>query len=170
MAGLSDRDDEPRSNEHYIAEARSAVQLPATLLILVGVLGIIVAIFGIIQLNSLPAKTDELIANIEADPNMPREDKDNWIDVLSWVKDSTEQPTAIIGYLVNLVCSFLVLIGGIRMMQLSGPALPSIASILAMIPCTIGCCCMLGLPAGIISLVALNRPAVRAAMSRKDEG
>lgn len=162
-------DDETGSSDSYMQEARIAVRLPATLLILTGVLGTIVAIIGLIQLPSLPAKMDEMIAATEKNKDMPQEQKDGMIDAFTMVKDGAEQPAALIGYIVYLVCSLVVVVGGIKMMQLSGPAIPTIASVLAMTPCTVWCCCLLGLPAGIISLVVLYRPAVRAAMSARPE-
>jgi hypothetical protein len=167
----SDRfDDESGSSDYFMQEASSAVRLPATLLILTGVLGAIIAMVGMFQLNSLPAKFDEMIAQTEKDNTKTQQEKDQVIDVLTAMKGWFEEPAAIAIYIANLVCSLLVAVGGIRMMQLSGPAIPAIASIIAMIPCTIGCCCLLGLPAGIISLVVLNRPAVRAAMSARKAG
>jgi hypothetical protein len=63
--------------------------------------------------------------------------------------------------------ALLVLIGGIRMMQMSGPALPTIGAVLVMIPCSVGCCCLIGVPVGIYALMVLSRPEVRIAMAAK---
>jgi hypothetical protein len=38
-----------------------------------------------------------------------------------------------------------------------------IASVAAMLPCTVSCCCILGLPVGIWSLVVLMKPEVKQA-------
>jgi hypothetical protein len=160
-------DDDPRPSRDRFRKARSAVGLPATLLIVVGALSLLQAIVGLIRLGSLPAQMNQMIATIEADPNMPRDQKDTWIDILTTIKEVAEQPTALISYIVNILCAALVLIGGIKMLQLSGPGLPTISAILAMIPCTVSCCCCLGLPVGIWALVVLYRPDVRAAMAAR---
>jgi hypothetical protein len=160
-------DDDSQSDPDSFRKARSAVGLPATLLIVIGAVSLLLAILGLIQLGSLPAQMDQMIATIDADPNMPRDQKDTWIDMLTTIRDAAKQPTALIGYIVNILCAAIVLIGGIKMLQLSGPALPTISAILAMIPCTVSCCCILGLPVGIWALVVLYRPDVRTAMAAR---
>jgi hypothetical protein len=165
MSGYpDDRFEETRPDPRLIDQARVVVAAPATLLIVTGAITLILTILGFIQLPSLPQQLDQGIADIDADPNMPAEQKDMWKDIFTRFKEITEGPTLAISYGINLVCAVLILVGGIRLMQLSGPVLPIISSILAMIPCTIGCCCLLGLPAGIWALVVINRPDVRTAM------
>lgn len=53
-----------------------------------------------------------------------------------------------------------VLWGGLQMRALSNKTLVLIASIVAMLPCSL--CCLIGLPVGIWSIVTLNDPAVSA--------
>lgn len=166
MAGLSDdvseTDDGPRD--------RPQVTLPATLLIVVGVLGMLVAVVNLLQHDSLPAQIDQTIADVEADPNLTREQKDEWIDALTAMKDVMTQPTVFIGYILNLIGSALVVVGGIQLLRLSGPAFPAVGSVLAMLPCTANLCCVLGLPVGVWVLVVLNRADVRAAMALRKDG
>ncbi len=164
---IDDRfDDDPRSDHDHFRKARRAVGLPATLLIVVGALGLLYAALAIIQRDSVPARIDLMIATIDADPNLPRDQKDLQIDFWNSVKDVVQHPITLAFYIVNVVCSLLVLVGGIRMLQLSGAGLPIVGSVLALTPC-IGCCCILGLPFGIWALVVLNRPDVRAAMAAR---
>lgn len=166
MSGYpDDRFEEARRDPRMLEQARNAVAVPATLLILTGALTVILTIIGFIQLPSLPAQMDENIAKIDADPNMPADQKDMWKDIFSRFKELAEGPVMAISYGINMLCAVLILVGGIKLKNLSGPVLPMVSSILAMIPCTIGCCCLLGLPAGIWALVVINRPYVRAAMS-----
>jgi hypothetical protein len=161
-------DNDPRPDPERFQNARAAVGLPATLLIVIGALTLLGAILGLIQRASLPAQFDQMIATIDADPKLTREDKDAWIDALTFAKDAVQNPTAIISYVLNIVCALILMIGGIKMLQLSGPALPTISAVLAMIPCTVGCCCVPGLPVGIWALIVLNRPDVRAAMAARN--
>jgi hypothetical protein len=55
-----------------------------------------------------------------------------------------------------------VLFGAIKMLRLQSHALAVATCILAMLPVTVGCCCLLGLPFGIWGLVVINKPEVRS--------
>lgn len=57
----------------------------------------------------------------------------------------------------------VVLFGGIKMKNLQSYGLAMAATIIAMLPCTVGWCCVLGLPLGIWALVVLMKPEVKAA-------
>jgi hypothetical protein len=63
---------------------------------------------------------------------------------------------------VRLVTCSLTIYGALKMQRLESYGLAITSSILSLIPC-LTCCCCLGLPFGIWSLVVLNRPDVRAA-------
>jgi hypothetical protein len=63
----------------------------------------------------------------------------------------------IIGFLLGFVIAF----GGLKMKNMQSYGLAMTASILAMLPCS--CCCIIGLPLGIWSLVVLMKPEVKAA-------
>jgi hypothetical protein len=161
-------DDEPPSDSRGYREAKAAVGLPAILLIVIGALGIFQAIVGIVQLSSLPGQFDQMIAKIDADPNQTREQKDTQIQVFNFAKDFFQQPIAVILYVVSVVLSLIIILGGIRMLQLSGPALPTISAVLSMIHCSVGCCCIPGLPVGIYALIIVSRPYVRIAMASRN--
>lgn len=160
-------ENEPMDNRRW-ERAKSAVSVPATLLIVVGALSLIMGIWNIVQYPSIPGKMDEAIANIENNNNIPRDQKDAQINLLQSLKDVLENPVVMVCYIVNVICSFLVIFGGVRMLQLSGPAFPTISAVLSMIPCTVSCCCLLGLPAGIWALVVLSRPDIRVAMAARN--
>ncbi|HEY2083291.1 MAG TPA: hypothetical protein VGI88_10935 [Verrucomicrobiae bacterium] len=66
---------------------------------------------------------------------------------------------------MNLIVAALngfVLFGAIKMLRLQSRSLAIAACIVSMIPCTVGCCCILGLPFGIWGLVVLNKPEVKS--------
>jgi hypothetical protein len=141
--------------------------MPAILLIIIGVLALIGSVYGLIQLPELPARIDATIAEIDADPNIPADQKATVKKVLTFVKDAAQNPAAQIGYIVGIVAALVVVVGGVKLMNLSGYAFPITGSILAMIPCTVGCCCLLGVPVGIWSLALLSRPQIGAAISAR---
>jgi hypothetical protein len=64
---------------------------------------------------------------------------------------------------LHLVGTVLIGLGALRMKNLQSYGLAVTASILAMIPCTSGCCCLVGLPIGIWALIVLMDKDVKAA-------
>lgn len=150
-----------------MAQARASALVPGVLLIVTGVLSMIGTSLALIQLPEVPARMDEAIAKIDADPKVPQDQKDTVREILTSVKEVAQHPAAPAGYIAGLVASLVVVVGGVKLMNLSGTALPVAGSVLAMIPCTVGCCCLLGLPAGIWGLVVLSRPDVRAAIAAR---
>ena len=69
---------------------------------------------------------------------------------------------SVISNIVALLASGLILFGGLKMKKLESYGLAITASILAIIPCTSGCC-LVGLPIGIWALVVLSKPEVKSA-------
>ncbi len=60
------------------------------------------------------------------------------------------------GGTVQLAAALVVLLGAIKMKNLDNYAFAMTAAVLATIPCTSPCCCLLGMPFGIWALVVLN--------------
>ncbi len=75
-----------------------------------------------------------------------------------------------IGILFNLVsigiCGFIIY-GALQMKGLKNWTLALVANILAMIPCCVGACCLLGLPVGIWGVIVLIKPEIKAAFAKK---
>jgi hypothetical protein len=163
MSGNPDDLLDEASEEEFdnFQNARIAVLMPATLLVLVGALSLVSALFELIQLDSVPGKMDQQMEEVKANKDLTDDERDQWIDIFAAIKESAEQKTLLIVYIINIGSAIVIVVGGRKMMRLSGLALPSISSVLAMVPCTIGCCCLLGIPVGIWSLVVLSRPSVR---------
>ena len=63
--------------------------------------------------------------------------------------------------LIGVVLYVVVIVGAVKMKNLESYAFAMAASIIAMLPCS--CCCLLGLPFGIWSLVVLSDAGVKAA-------
>jgi hypothetical protein len=163
-------DDDRRFDHRDLERARAAVRVPATLLVVTGALLLIAVALAFIQLPDQPAKMDQAIADIDANPNMPADQKDFMKSIYTSLKEFFESPAAPVSYALSAVFGLLIVLGGVKLMNLSGRALPITASILAMIPCTSSCCCLLGLPAGIWALVLLGRPEVSAAIAANRAG
>lgn len=147
--------------------AQAAVRTPSILLILIGVFSLMTQILAIAQLPQVPATADENIRQIQQNPNMDQQQKEFWIDLFRIVKEQSQNPITYAIQIVVAVLSVVVIIGGLQMRNLSGMGLPVTASILSMIPCVSGCCCLLGVPVGIWSLIVLSRPEVKAAIYRR---
>jgi len=114
-----------------LIEARTSVRMPAVFLILTGIVSFLTAIQLLSQINSVPTAVEQKIAEVEADPRKPKEQKDQEIDILVMLKETAEERTLFyIYYAANIVCSIIVIVGGICMWRLSGPALPSIGAAL----------------------------------------
>ncbi|MBA2227672.1 MAG: DUF1542 domain-containing protein [Gemmataceae bacterium] len=151
-------------HQSYLA-AKAAVRVPAFLLILTGILTLLTEILFLIALPLLPKAFNDAIANVQQDPNLTQDEKEELIELWTELKNSVEHPLTFPFTIVSILLCLLILIGGIQMWNLSGLALPVTASILAIIPCISGCCCWIGMPAGIWGLVVLSRPEVKAAIA-----
>ena len=63
--------------------------------------------------------------------------------------------------LLGLLIGALIILGGMKMRKLESYGLAMTASIICMLPCS--ACCIVGIPIGIWSLVALSKPEVKSA-------
>src|SRR5262245_24877047 len=89
-----DRFDDGRRDHWSMENARASVRIPATLLIVTGALLLVLVVLTFIQLPGQPAKMDEMIAQIDANPNMPADQKDFWKQIFKSAKESSENPAA----------------------------------------------------------------------------
>jgi hypothetical protein len=144
--------------------ARGRVQAPGIALIVVGVLNLFLAvgpgIYGFVYSNMSPEQLEEVVR--QQNPKALDDLKTQGYtiaQVRDWLVYGSFSMAA-----VDFLGSFLVILGGIRMLALKNYGLAILASILAAIPC-ISCsgCCGLGAIAGIWALVVLINPDVRSA-------
>jgi hypothetical protein len=115
---------------------------PAIGLIVVGVLDLL---FAVARFGLFAAGINPLSGMSTANPQ--------WVTGLIGL-------AGVAGSLLGLLCGSLILFGGIKMRSLQSYGLCMTASILAMVPCTSGCC-LIGLPVGIWALVVLSKPEVK---------
>jgi len=67
--------------------------------------------------------------------------------------------------IVGLAGAGFIIYGATQMMKLQSRTIAIVASVLVMIPCFTSCCCLIGIPVGIWSLVVLMKPDVKAAFT-----
>jgi hypothetical protein len=154
----------PTARPGEVNQARQRVQAPAIALIVIGVLNLFLAAgpaFYGIGASSLSA--DQLEEAMKAQNPKALEDA----KAQGW---SMTQIRTMLVYGAfawagaDFLASFLVLLGGIRMLSLKNYGLAIVASILAALPgCSCSGCCGLGAIAGIWALIVLINADVRAA-------
>ncbi len=133
---------------------REAVNVPSILLMVVGGLGVLTALWGLVA----PANTAQLEEIINQQPQL-----EQYRDLLQTFAGGAGRALN----LIPLLLSGLVIFGGLKMRQLESRGLAMAGAIAALVPCIgPGCVCgclPLGIAAGIYALVVLNKPEVRAA-------
>lgn len=151
MAG-NDDDDNPfaspdsdldRGRPRRALSVKSKVSPPAIFLLIVGGLGAIASVFNIVYaLVSGPPVID---------PNAP--------EFVRNMQAGAVGPLAFTIQAVFLIVNAVILAGALQMLRMQNRILAIAASVLAMV--NVGtCCCCIGLPAGIWSLVVLLSPDV----------
>jgi hypothetical protein len=145
--------------------AASKVSGPATALIVVGVINILLALFGLV--NNAMSMAGGGAAQMEAqlNPEQMQQLEQQGFDPQMMTK--MFQAGGAIGIVFNLIAAVagvVIIMGGLKMKNLQSRGMAMTASILAMIPC-ISACCLIGLPIGIWSVVTLNDPNVRSAFT-----
>jgi predicted Zn finger-like uncharacterized protein len=132
------------------AAARSAVAGPAISLMIVGGIGIVVAIaYLVMQAMNIDLARQQV---------GPQANDPAFQAGLRFGKTA-----AYVGGTAGIFWGIFVLVGAVMMKQLKSYGLAMTTCILAMVPCN--CCCVLGLPFGIWGLTALNKPGVKDAFS-----
>ena len=136
--------------------ARSAalqqVKAPATWLMVVGILGVVMSVLGLV-IHVLATAGFEFLS--------PAHVPDPQIQALLNALGGT---IGIISDFLGIGVSSIVILGAVKMKRLQNHQFAVVVSILAMLPC-FSPCCLIGLPAGIWALVVLNRPEVKSQFS-----
>lgn len=130
--------------------AREALNVPGILFIVIGGIGVLLALYGV----ATSGMSEAQLAQAMSDPNFPPQAK----EFLSKFAGS--------GKIINLLALpvyALVIFGGIQMRSLKMYPLAVATALVAMIPCQCACC--LGLPVGIWALMVLFKPEIRAQFS-----
>jgi hypothetical protein len=131
--------------------ASDKVNIPSILLMVCGGIGVLHALFMVVM---------GLLGGQQVAPPPEMQGDQQAMEIFNMIQNL--QGPMLIGLgLLALIVSGLVLFGAIKMRSITGYGLAVTSSILAMLPCTYGCC--LGLPIGIWSLVVLMNNDVKSA-------
>jgi hypothetical protein len=142
---LSGRDEPDRE---VASDVSGMVMPPAICLLVVGALGLMGSIFNVVVALVMEAPA--------VDPNAP--------PFVQGFQQGSYSVFAIIVHSGFVLLNLLIIFGGIQMLRLKNRTLGIAASVLAMM--NFGtCCCLLGLPVGIWSLVILLREDVSRAFA-----
>ncbi|WP_224365719.1 hypothetical protein [Hyalangium versicolor] len=134
--------------------AREQVSTPAILLMVVGGISVLAALWGVVQ--ALTGANQAAMEQMLNNPQLPEGAK----SILAATSKG-----GIFSSIFQLGLGGVTLFGGLKMKNLESYGLAMAASIIAIIPC-FGSCCCIGIPIGIWSLIILNKPEVKAAFPR----
>ena len=127
------------------ADAAQMVNGPATGLLIVGIISVLASVVGIIS---------NLTGIGRSNQPMPPE-LERWVELMSG-------PMASVAGIIQIGLGIFAIVAAGKMKRLESYGLVMTATILSMLPCTSGCCCV-GLPIGIWVLVVLSKPEVKSA-------
>jgi hypothetical protein len=126
-------------------DAERLVQGPGTALLVVGIICVLAAVLGTVSNVTGVGRGNQPVP-----PEFER-----WVEMMSG-------PTAIVAGVIQMALGILAIVAAGKMKRLESYGLLMTATILTMLPCTSGCCCI-GLPIGIWILIVLSKPEVKSA-------
>jgi len=159
---------EPEGDRRATDIAKSAVSTPAIMLIIHAILGLLGVVYGIVTIStSNPAEEFRKQRVVEEnrpglDANQKAATKQTYDMVEPALDAYTKALPALTG--LGLVVNLLMLIGAIKMKNLSSPGFAKLACVLGIIPC-FGGCCIIGIVGGFMGFSALGKPEVKSAFA-----
>ncbi len=134
--------------------AQALVSGPATALMVLGILCALGAIGGLVS-NLLGVGMGAFGQPGRGANNLPPQ-------VAQWAQ-MMGGGFGIVMNILSLAISGFIIFASTKMRKLESYGVVMTATILGMLPCTAGCCCLIGLPIGIWSLIVLSKPEVKSA-------
>ena len=167
--------DGPGRNRRPDPNAGKAKLLPpGILMILIGVIGL--GYWGLATFNTYviaggpEAQVDMQVEGfnrgVDSNPNVPADQRKAQKEMFENIMRPLV-PAFPVLFGVGVFGSLIVILGGASMLTRSSRGLSIFASLLAMIPFVSSCCCVIGLPIGIWSLIVLMNADVKAAFAAK---
>lgn len=143
-----------------VESARAAVATPAIVLAILSGLHIVLGLCGTFQ-NILALAG--VMPQQEIDWSQMPPEMQQWRPMM----EAMQNPgIALAGNAFSLAVGAVVLAGALQMRSLGSYALAMVGAIVAVIPCTSPCCCLISMPVGIWCLVVMNRPEVKEAFGK----
>ena len=134
------------------------VSLPAILLMVLGGLTILFALWGLVgSIGGGSAAQMAQLNQVLSNPDLPPQFRETMTSYMNFATRSGPFMS-----LFQIVLGGLMGFGGLKMKNLQSYPLAIAASIIAIVPC-FNCCYCLGIPLGIWSLIVLNKAEVKTA-------
>jgi hypothetical protein len=130
--------------------AKDMVNIPSMLLIIVGAIGALFALYSTIM--AFTGGNNAAMAQLANNPDMAK-----------YAAAGSPVVNGLVG-LLQVAVSGLAVFGGLKMRNLQSFGLAMGGAIAAVIPC-LGPCCCLGIPFGIWALIVLNKPEVKSSFT-----
>lgn len=132
--------------------AADLVRLPAQLMVIMAGLGMVLVL---VMLAARGAMLEwALNGGLPLDPGSRSQ--------LEQLRNAGIGVTDILQALFGVAVNGMVIFGALKMQRLEDWGLAVTAAVLTLLPCA-GCCCLIGLPIGVWSLLVLNKPEVKSA-------
>jgi len=137
------------------SNAQSMVNGPGIAMLIVGIIYALVAILGVLG-NLLGWGINTFNWGPKGAGDLPPE--------VARMMQSMGGAVGVIIAIVQLALSGFVILGSVKLRKLESYGVVMVATIISMLPCfTPSCCCVIGLPLGIWTLVVLSKPEVKSA-------
>jgi hypothetical protein len=136
-----------------VGNAEAMVSGPATALMVLGILCVLGSLWGLIS-NLL---------GLGAGAFAPGRGGGNISPQMEQIMRMSQGGIGLVMSILNIAVSAFIIFASTKMKKLESYGLVMTATILGMIPCTVGCCCIVGLPIGIWVLIVLCKPEVKSA-------
>lgn len=167
------RDDRDRQiDAETFRIAKQKVSVPAKLLITASVLMILLALANVAAVASgTDQKWQVQMLEYFEQQQPPGQAKDDLKKQIEEVRTRDRTPEYIqsaIFITLGLTLDILILVGGVRMNNLSGRTMATVGAICAILP--INSCCCIGMPLGIWALIVLSNADVKAAFEASKVG
>jgi hypothetical protein len=135
------------------ANAQSLVSGPATGLMVVGIICVLCALWGLLS-NILGLGMGAFAPGGRGMGNMPPQ-MAKWIQLMGG-------GVGLVLNIIGLALSAFFIFASVKMRKLESYGMVMAATIISMLPCLSPCCCV-GLPVGIWILIVLSKPEVKSA-------
>ena len=150
-----------------LKRAKYRVKVPAIILIVHAVLGLLGTVYNVVYLAMDPvAQFKKQRDEAENNPQMPADQKKMMKEIYDMMQPGIDALPTLLPVMIGLgvIVEALTLIGAVSMLKLSSSGMAKLGSALAIVPC-FGGCCLLGIGGGIWSFSAMADPDVKAAFA-----